>query len=250
MFKPYFEAMLKGGHIPNFWCSEEYMKHASCSLVLNPYFIGIQAPEGMWLVPPLSPLGHIMDMNKGEEVWSSFLKQEIDEKRYTTTLLDQNYIYTAKIVADMEGRKFSTFRKNVNKWEKENEDKYRIEFENPHVDECLALFEEWMPETVDDGMTIIEFIMKCPNRFLLFRENELLGFNLFDVNNHYVNFRYCFCKKEDYLSEFLRHIFFEYHRKAVQKINDGGDLGNSELARFKRKLNPDSVLPVYSYIAK
>ncbi|NIP34438.1 MAG: hypothetical protein GWN12_05715, partial [Thermoplasmata archaeon] len=48
--------------------------------------------------------------------------------------------------------------------------------------------------------------------------------------------------------EYLRWRFYTSNWAQEKKwINDGGDLDNEKLARFKLKLNPVQVAVVYSY---
>ena len=75
--------------------------------------------------------------------------------------------------------------------------------------------------------------------------------NVGDKNYLHAVYRYCLDDGTPYLNEYLRHCF--YTSDWVQKksiVNDGGDLGNPKLERFKLKLNPVLIQKVYTYITR
>jgi hypothetical protein len=78
---------------------------------------------------------------------------------------------------------------------------------------------------------------------------KVLGINIWDLNDTYINYRYCFCSNEPFLSEYMRLLFYTDPEilSTGKLVNDGGCLGNDNLKAFKKKLNPISVREVSSY---
>ncbi len=81
----------------------------------------------------------------------------------------------------------------------------------------------------------------------------MVGMNVWDENHLYINYRLCIVDpSERFLDEFMRYLFYTDPLIMEQNklVNDGGVLGNEGLKRFKDKMNPFSVRPVYSWTRK
>ena len=80
-------------------------------------------------------------------------------------------------------------------------------------------------------------------RFLRSKKGKIYGLNIWDENFQYINYRYCICGKEDFISEYMRLLFYtdSVILNKGKLVNDGGVLDNPKLRFFKDKLNPMQV---------
>jgi len=250
---------------PNFWCSSEYIKKAGLKIVVvMPLNIPIYVSDEDWAVFPTSfydegntpfelPLGC-----KG--IWSDWVG--FNPKGLKPEFLDYEYIYDPKAFLNLSGNKWMTFRKNCRKFP--NRYKGRIEYTSLfYVDEeiddvinkeleCLLI--NWLEDRNDeiqDDDVILKYLYEGENRKVLWDADsgKVLGINIWDSNYQYINYRYCFTRKMDYLSEYMRYLFYTdpIILNEGKLVNDGGVLGNENLKKFKDKLNPIRVRRVNSW---
>jgi len=259
----YLELMESNRIEPNFWCSEEYFKHANCEELRWDYKTGISAPDYGLLLPPISNLGRV-SIDPGINIWADFpgymepFIVEFDYLRVDRKFLDYNYIYDPRNFLDMSGGDWSVFRKNVRKWPRSVPvgvlvDYRRLLSSGDWYDEQEELFLKWLsnrPEdNIQDDEVMMNFYFNGEHRAGLFRGNELVGVNVWDYNWKYVNYRYCICLPEPFLSEYMRFLFYTNPVSNIggKMVNDGGVLDKPSLKAFKDKLNPVEVKKIYSW---
>ena len=165
--------------------------------------------------------------------------------------LDNQYVYDAYRFLDLSGSEWKVYRKNIRKYPNRvgGELNYRRVYPGQREEEVASLLERWAEgRTIQDPETFVRFVLFGTWRWGLFRDGVLVGLNVGDVNSAHGVFRYCIDDGTPYLNEYLRHRFFtSTWAREVRWINDGGDLGNPGLAKFKWKLNPFSVTAVFSH---
>lgn len=259
----YLELMESNQIEPNFWCSEEYFKMANCKELKGDYKAGITAPDYGLLLPPLNRMGRV-SIDPGINIWSDLpgymggLEEESEYLQVNKRFLDYNYIYDPKNFLNMEGGNWAVFRKNVRKWFRNCSLGKSIEYRRLYnsedwYDELEALFIKWLSNRKDDEIqddeVMINFLFGGEYRAGLFRGKELVGVNIWDFNWKYVNYRYCICLPEPFLSEYMRFLFYTNPVSNIggKMVNDGGVLDKPSLKAFKDKLNPVEVKKIYSW---
>lgn len=247
---------------PNFWCSREYFNKAKWEVISQHGWIWI-IEEDMMILPPL-----LLFRNNPEycpfpcptfnkEHWCDFYDYEIDyfpHKKF----LDYEYIFDPKSFLSMDGGKWKVFRKNSRKWYKAN---FPVKHHNYQLNylsippfsvklKITQLFTHWLSgksQVIEDSDVMYKFLYGGENRKVLTNsKGEIVGMNVWDENYKYINYRYCICKQEPWLSEYMRWLFYT-DPEIIQKnklVNDGGTLGCESLKSFKDKMNPVRVREV------
>lgn len=246
--------------IPNFWMSAEYFYYSGLTEIQKDGWVWME-DKGICMFPPL-PCFQKKNLNEiplpVDFVWadtetpsngSSFLIGEEVE-------LDYEFIYSPSSFLDMRGNKWKVFRKNSRRWPRENKRwKYVIYPINGNQKKLEHLVGEWADEVIGENTLIHDYtafanhIVNSPNRGHLYDSiGELVGVNIWDENWLRLNYRYCISRKEPYLNEFLRLIFYVSCSMFCRSklVNDGGALGRQSLYQFKKKLNPVSIRNVNS----
>lgn len=241
---------------PNFWCSEEYFRHAGFEERTEGDLILVSG-DG-WLIFPPVPTHPGISLSEERSqhlapIWSDFPGTTIPGR--TPVRLDLEFIYDPKAFLNLSGRRWLTFRKNSRKWPREYSRHTYRELVEADKDEVIRVFVAWletrgMEEEVQDGDVMYQFVVDGEHRKGLFRDGELVGFNVWDENWKRLNYRFCFCIPDPWLAEFMRLSFYtdpEILGKG-KEVNDGGMLDNPQLEFFKRKLNPKRVRVVQSWL--
>jgi len=123
------------------------------------------------------------------------------------------------------------------------------------IESVLGVLEDWAgdrtreSEEIHDSTTIVEALCSIPmNAKVLVLRDDLVGFNVWDENYKYINFRYSFGRGLPYLSEYLRWAFYtDWDVLSSRKlVNDGGSLDSSSLHKFKERLGPVEIQKIYS----
>lgn len=262
----YLKAMKVHNIDPNFWISEEYFQFAKFKEIVvstcrNDKLIGIISDEtDQFIFPPISLLygcgGRTESPSSG--VWSNFSNASYTGNDYE--LLDLEYLYDPKDFQNMVGKKWAVFRKNVRKWPKAQDGNFHYrkldQFAPSKIHEGInKLLIEWLEEhtgfPIQDSDALLYYVLHGENRHILFRtgRDEIVGINCWDSNWKYINFRWSICKKEPFLNEFMRYMFYRDPeiRKQDKLVNDGGVLDNPNIKAFKDKMNPIRVREVYQW---
>jgi len=269
--EPYLTQLQTLNLIPNFWMSQEYFDKAGIdeSVWTAPNGIDYVIPTqlGYLMFPPLNQEGIgynlLTIMAVPKNIWASLPDNEVPPDWYTggdylTEFLDFNFIYDPKGFLGMEGKTWQTFRKNVRKWPRNNPMSGYWDI-NPNckwTEEALRrLLIDWLQlmgedTEIHDDEVLFKYVFEGLNRKGLFnRMGELVGLNIWDENYKFINYRFCICRNEPFLSEYMRYLF--YRDPLIQAkgklVNDGGALDRPELERFKRKLNPIRVYDIFSW---
>lgn len=230
--------------------SDEYIDKAGLVLQRKGGWFGLAFPDdGDWVFPPLEE--DVDGLRFGSEYWAGFSCDCTFSD--SVEVLDRQYIYDSDSFHDLRGHHWSVFRKNIRKWPKYNYGSFIQyspifgDFEHNQISDLLTKWADRMGD-IQDPEVLVRFVLYGNNRWGLFRNRELVGLNVADFNWRYVNYRYCIDNGEPFVQEYLRYRFYmsswvwKARHQAKLLVNDGGDLDNEGLARFKRKLNPVQVL--------
>lgn len=186
----------------------------------------------------------------GLPVWSDF--KGFDPIKWKKEFLDYEFLYNPASFLNLTGKKWATFRKNIRKWVNKHPNCEYKDLSTIPSNEVLDVLSQWLTtkqeEIYDDGVMLL-YLTEGDNRRALFENGELLAINVWDENPIFVNYRYCVCKPEPYLSEYARYRFFTdpYILSKNKLVNDGGVLDKESLLFFKKRLNPVSIRKVYSW---
>lgn len=221
--------------------------------------------------PHSLPIEDLNKLHPGFFIWSDFpglFPWGFFSEATIKTGLDRNYIYHLNRFDNLSGRKFEVFRKNIRKFpNRYGPTKYlticeyeKLVGEARARDSLYNTFIKWLEarpeEEIHDADLILSYLQDYWDIEVLIDPGKdiVLGFNIFDWSYFYVNFRFSFCVNIPFLSEYLRYLFFTsgYVRSkasflGITSVNDGGDLGKSSLAEFKRKLRPYIITEISSW---
>jgi hypothetical protein len=254
----YLKSLENLGVEPNFWCSEEYLFRANAQEVNTGKYLYMTDED--WILFPMIDLEK-MELNSviNSKIWSDFAG--IDFKGISKHL-DWEYLYDPKSFLVMEGGSWQVFRKNCRKFPNRFSKpltydwiiNYELKFGTPDW-KLNELFLDWLKgfgEQVEihDDKVMTDYIQNGFFRKVLFDdEGNIFGLNIWDENYKYINFRFSTCKREPFLSEYIRLLFYTDPFIILKNklVNDGGTLGNENLKRFKDKLNPVRVRVVSSF---
>lgn len=251
----YLETLRKTEISPNFWCSEEYLKLAGAKIYYN------EERNAIWpeldefcLLPPLTtiPVPAASFEFYPLPIWSDFNQFK---SFGSCEFLDWEYIYDPTNFVAMEGKNFSSFRKNVRKLPSRTQ--LQLEYKwitGVPEDSVWTMFFSWVKnhgvENLQDSDLIEKYLVCGQDRKGLWMGDKLVGINIWDDNWKYVNFRYHFYDpNEPFLSEYLKRLFY-IDMLSLNKgklVNDGGTLGNPNLEFFKDRLNPIIKRKVFTW---
>jgi hypothetical protein len=263
--------------VPNFFMSTAYLVLSGVIAKEDNGWLWLE-DGGQLVLPPL-PVG---DSLPGElpilPIWASFPRPTFLSylnENYRKVFLDYQYIFDPKSFLNMTGGKWETFRKNSRKFQRDNGGwtygemvfpkgywtqptlKKWINHNIMSVRQLLGGWLEERMETVEDGQILADFALlskrKDIHRKFLYHKEEIIGINAWDENYMYINYRVCIVKPGvPYLAEFMRWLF--YFDPEIQNrgnlVNDGGSVGIPTLSKFKEKMNPVGIEPIYTLIKK
>ncbi len=241
---------------PNFWCSEEYFEKAGFELNNHGSLWIIKDKETV-VFPPIHEItGSLWYPFNGMEIWSDF--NNYNPFKSNKSFLDYEYIYDPKNFLSMEGGKWQTFRKNCMKWiERRLEDPSTYYYWTYCKGDIKSVLEEWLKSNVDriieDDEVLLKYVFEGDHRKVLRdRNGKVYAINIWDENYKYINYRYCICRPEPFLSEYARYLFYidPIILNSGKLVNDGWVLDRPSLKSFKDKLNPVRVREVYSWRAE
>ena len=259
----YLELMEKFQITPNFWCSGEYFQKADLeTIVYDSGNVGVEEvlEEGnrYAIFPRMHPKRGLL---QEPPYWSDF--PETSNKAGKLVFLDYEFLYNPNNFLNMSGGQWQVFRKNCRKFPNRRPPgslhyvNVKAMDDPKRVKEALynwlsAITEETV---VQDHEVLFRYVYEGENRKVLMDTDLkiIYGLNIWDENYKFINYRYCFCGRENFLSEYMRWLFYT-DSEILNKnklVNDGGTLDSPALFDFKNKLNPVSVRRVYSsYLLK
>ena len=250
LIKVFWETLKNLPTEPNFWMSEEYAEKKELRWTEEGHLIGYKDMEkpDEWFYPPLVLNVGQFDLN--QNIFAGFPGQ-LNVHLMEWEPLDNQYIYDPQNFKDLSGGKWKVFRRNVRKYRERNPGVllYKSLVPKEFEEEIEEMILNWTDNNkeVYDPEVMVEYLLGGEYRWGLIRNGKLVGINVADISSKtFVNFRFCLDDGAPFLNEYLRLCFYLSWGKGTL-INDGGDLGRKGLAQFKRKLNPVSVIPVYSY---
>lgn len=246
------------GIIPNFFMSMPYFLLSGVQAVIENGWIWVE-DGGQFVCPPLPlklPMGQLSNM----KIWASFPKSSSSLGYflgYDKELLDNQYIFDPADFTNMVGGKWETFRKNVKKIHKNFTGK-RITYEPCGNSSPLLI--DWLEKLGDkaeDAGFLAEFAFLSKNKGIhrkyLYFDNECVAVNAWDENYKFINYRICIVNSSiPFLSEYARWCFYTDPEiiLSAKLVNDGGNLGNPNLAKFKEKMNPKEIQNIYTLTPK
>jgi len=222
-------------HYPdfNFFMSPKFLKVIVEAEDLDFDGWHIRYKDGLHFIPP------------PDEVVECFVDYEGYRGKGMKKFNDNEYIYNSRLVYEAKGRRYKTFRHNVNKFKRENED---WEYRTGSWDEVLEVYERWLKERTivyNDWLLYSEKL----NFKIVYLNNEPVAFNIWDAGLKYIHYIFNYCLNIPYLNEFSRWLFYRdvYEEFGEVLVHDGGDMGIHGLAKYKRKLNPVVVRKRYGW---
>lgn len=257
--KDFLTRMSELGIDPNFYCSMPYLNQDDLRVVTKEGWMYIEGEEGIAISPAI-PVGRKQGQFPLITYWSDCGKSAFDllfvRSLFNAVFLDNEYLFDPKAFNDLRGGKWEVFRKNINHHLSKKDsfvytDKLSLESELANLVGDFLLGKK---DRLEDGEFLFDFIFTPQDGIFkkyLYFEDRLVGINAWDENYKYINFRVCFVDPSiPFLSEFARYLF--YTDSLIQEkgklVNDGGDLGNEGLKRFKEKMNPVRTRKVFSWI--
>jgi len=268
----YLQELKKLGVDPNFWCSDEYLQKAGCEEEGQTSFVSGEISDlslSVWdgeilMFPPIQYVRQrFAPIPREAKVWSDFLGYRsplplsLEPCLEKAELLDLEYIFDPQHFQHMDGGKWMVFRKNCRKWPKRNTLQFSYTGDPDllaDVDGLRDVLMSWLGvkgnENIHDDEVLVKYLLNGNHRkILLNARGEIVGINIWDYNWKYINFRYCICRPEPFLPEYMRWLF--YSDPLIlgdgRKVNDGGILDKPSLKDFKDKMNPCQVREVYSW---
>jgi hypothetical protein len=259
----YLKALREFDIEPNFWCSEEYFKHAEfCEFIRtlpdgDELSVVVTDPDDEHAVFPLFNLtqGRVHPVVPGGGIWADLVGfQPNPLPSRGPKFLDYNYIYDPKEFQEMRGKKWMTFRKNSRKFPRRYGE-HKVAWLPLRPREEISAFASevlsFMPDEIHDAEVLLKYLFDGENRLFLFDipAHKILAVNIWDENYKYINYRYALCINEPFLSEYIRLCFYKMvdERYPGKFVNDGGVLDRPLLKEFKDKLNPVKVKKIYSW---
>lgn len=260
----YLSLLEKGNITPNFYCSQEFIQKEGMKEITEDGYVYLT--ESGWIVcPPIKEETAALITEKTDwldKVWSDFPGWEFPGP-HIDYFMDHEFLYNPEHFQKMEGGEWQTFRKNCRKFPRRfGRNLHYTKLEPLYQTKGQAFVEKrlervlinWL-ESINENKVIhgedamLKYLMKGEHRKALYTDRgDIYGVNCWDSNYKFINFRFCFCRDEDYLSEYMRRLFYTDPVIFSQNklVNDGGSVGNPNLERFKRKLNPLQIREVKS----
>lgn len=252
---------------PNFWMSDEYLIRSGLIERVEQNHVWWEEADdpGAYAIPPLNTktgaIGYPGPEPRFEEIWAGWfvniLKEQLPWGIALGRKIDLEFIYNPTDFLDLSGGNWKVFRKNIRKWPNRHPgSKYlplnRIE---PGIEGLVAdwLVRHYVPKydhEIHDYYTMMNFCFEGTNRKGVFCNDRLVGFNVWDENYRYINFRASIALPgQPFLDEHLRYLFYTdpIILASGKWVNDGGCLDNLGLRDFKFKLNPREVVPIHSW---
>lgn len=257
----YLHSLEKMGIVPNFFCSEEFKLRAGIQELTKGGWVYWDW-DGMVVHPPL-PIGEKFSCPTSDianTIWSDFENLSAPPN-YTPKFLDYEFIFDPQSFLHMEGGHWQVFRKNCRKFPRRFQDNLKYDWISRYVEEfgsfkaeteLNGLFIEWLKskpkdEEIQGDEIMANYLQHGANRKVLYaNKGPIYGINIWDANYKYINFRFTFNRPEDFISEYLRILFYTdpVILKTGKLVNDGGCVGSESLRKFKLKMNPVKVREV------
>lgn len=258
----YLETLKKTKIDPNFFISREYFEKAGITEEQNHSGIHAFDDKKFDLFPPLRtdikwPYMPMKGVRADFPNWPNVYRVCGPISKF----LDYEFIFDQRNFLDLSGNKWKTFRKNIKKWPKGKLYTW-VNLNDPCCnyvtkrmsDDINELFLKWLQnknseEVIYDPETLTIYLDKGFNRYGLCCNNELKAIVIWDYNWKYINFRYCICAPEPFLSEYVQYCFytFPFIQNDPRLINDGGCLDSESLYFFKKRMNPVEIKKIHSW---
>jgi hypothetical protein len=244
----YLELIKNKNILPNFFVSEAYLSQIDFKWVNFQDWIWVEDSTGLCIIPPIHPIK--TNDFPVKNIWAGFVNYPSKEKEWDVEFFDWQYIFNPSDFINMSGGRWETYRKNSKKWNQHKTIQISQEF-NPDTD-LLADFVELRKQNFMDVEWAIECFLNADLpvfRQYIYENSELKAVNIWDENHKLINYRWCFCRNEPFLSEFARLCFYRQPQilNSDKLVNDGGSLGFSGLETFKDKMNPEAKYKIFTF---
>lgn len=247
----YFSAIKKGGHLPNFWCAEEYFEKAGWQVLYesgaDKVTLRVVDDAGQLMLPKMVAATGFVER---EDCWARFSTlSPLGE------FLDYEFIYDPREFLKLSGDKWRKVRKNLRWAEQDAGESFYFSTEAGSV-EIGQFLEYWAQESEQadswyDSEVFLKYMFEGKSRWFLrgSQTHKLYGIIATDRNFRYINFRYCVVQpKIRGLSDTARVKFYQLLAQSFWGdflVNDGGTLGRDSLYNYKMKLNPRQVNKIF-----
>jgi len=240
---------------PLFWFSQEYFYFRNLKEIIKDGIVYVIDEDGVCLFCPFNfVINSFAVFDNIDFVWASSNSIDFDSN-WEKNFLDEEFFYNPLDFLNLSGKKWKTFRKNINKWMDKDYDYFDISGMDNYRKEKETLILKWSEDLEEfyDADILIKFCFFGNNVKGLFYKDKLIAINIWDENKKYINFRYNIVDRENsFISEFSRYLFYidPVILKSNKLVNDGGWLGKETLRKFKIKLNPIAIRKIYSFKRK
>ena len=253
----YLELLRRFKISPNFWVSDEYFDKACLVEKSDGDWVFVWDVDASLVVfPPIHVMKGVcpvdVDSDWAGKFWSDFCGYH-PGLNYHSTFLDFEYIYDPKSFLDMKGKDWAVFRKNCRKFPNRHPDSVYLEPTSEHKNGILDLISDWFSNKelreLHEAEVMIKYAISGKNRRVLILNDTIYGINVWDENWKMINYRLCICRHEEFVSEYMRFLFYTDERiqRSGKLVNDGGVLDNVKLKAFKDKMNPVGVRVVNTW---
>jgi len=268
----YCKLLEKGKITPNFYCSDEFRIRAKIREVTHKdgyVFWAWEDTDASLIHPPINDETFkftMLDLDWNKNIWSDF--QDYKPIWGIPKFLDYEFIFDPQAFQNMEGGQWQVFRKNCRKWPRKfSSDVNVLQYKwvsqyvkewgaNRLWEELSELFIKWVRnkpdnEEIQGDEIMLSYLQSGENRKVLYnnKRGDIYGVNIWDFNYKFINFRFTFNPPEDFLSEYMRILFYTDPDILSKNklVNDGGCLGSESLRKFKLKMNPIWARKVMSW---
>ncbi len=173
--------------------------------------------------------------------YQSFFKSE---------LYDSNFIYDLETTINIKN-----FKANVKKFEQRN---HQIYITLGNYQDDLEVIKEWYKKRPNTEFTDFGYTLWLIKNYQLFNDlhpnvvylgKEPVCFSLWgELDDETAVHIISKDKGIPYLQDYIRmKVYKEMLEKGFKYVNDGGDAGSHELRRYKQKLRPKFILPIWSW---
>ncbi len=262
------------GITPNFYCSTAYLTASGAQCYLTDdarwaYVIDVTDDgDEICMFPPVPATDEVAaEVPRAEWpalfdlIWSDFGGGAHTPPGYEARLLDYQYIYDQVELAEAAGSALATFRKNARKWPARTglmlQSKAVVRIDNAEVQDLCADWLEAHQTVVQDAGNMLTYLLTLPPgaivRGMVDNYGCLRALVAYDINFHYINFRYCLTRPDEpFLEDYVRKLFYSSPVALMNVgrrfINDGGVVDSPGLMKFKDRLCPVERRECHSWV--
>jgi hypothetical protein len=167
-----------------------------------------------------------------------------------SVLYDSNFIFDLKRTLDIKN-----YRANIKKFEAEN---HKFSFLEANETDAITVIKRWY-ERHKESCTDFGYTLWFAKNLKLFPDihsniayikDEPVAFSLWgELDKETAIHIISKDRGIPYLQDYIRHLTYtEMLSKGFTMVNDGGYSGDDGLRRYKEKLRPEFIIPIYSWV--